>query len=429
MKLSRYLKIWPYPQEPGYSLLYSTKRASLVLLPDEEIKALQNGKSIGDNQQTLIELEMLVADLDDERDEVFSMMDEINLINPNLSVTIILGMECNFACTYCYEGSQKGKAAISDETADRIIEFVKNRFTADKLKLTLDFYCGEPLIYQSRIKYFASKLKPFVEARGGEFNFTLVTNGSLLTRKTAEELARYGLTNAKITVDGPSDNHNKFRPFKNGAASFDIILNNISQSWDLVKITLGGNFTRENYQDFPQLLDHLEGMAVGPKQLHQVNFNPVMQVNDEFAGPECHGGCESINEPWLVEASTVLNADAIARGFASPKVSPSPCMVDVNDAFVVHYDGVIYKCPSLIGHDQFAVGDIEHGVGDYRHSHNLDSWKKQDECTDCQYLPLCFGGCRYYKFQRDGHLNGVDCQRPYWDAALETLVKQGIGQC
>jgi hypothetical protein len=30
------------------------------------------------------------------------------------------------------------------------------------------------------------------------------------------------------------------------------------------------------------------------------------------------------------------------------------------------------------------------------------------------------------KFIRDGDMNGVDCKKPYFDAALESLVKQDI---
>ena len=100
-------------------------------------------------------------------------------------------------------------------------------------------------------------------------------------------------------------------------------------------------------------------------------------------------------------------------------------MMEYKNNILVNYDGSIYKCPGLIGREAYKIGDIKTGVKDYLKSHNLDNWKNE-ECLDCAYLPLCFGGCRYMKLVRDGNMDGVDCRKPYFDACLETLVKQDI---
>jgi radical SAM protein with 4Fe4S-binding SPASM domain len=49
-------------------------------------------------------------------------------------------------------------------------------------------------------------------------------------------------------------------------------------------------------------------------------------------------------------------------------------------------------------------------------------WRDEPACRACPYLPLCFGGCRCLQFQREGTLAGIDCQRPFWDAALPALA-------
>ncbi len=100
-------------------------------------------------------------------------------------------------------------------------------------------------------------------------------------------------------------------------------------------------------------------------------------------------------------------------------------MMELKDNLVVNYDGGFYKCPGFIGRQGFCVGDLRNGVQDYRQSHNLDNWKNE-ECLNCSYLPLCFGGCRYMKLVRDGNINGVDCKRPYLDVTLERLIYQDI---
>ncbi len=100
-------------------------------------------------------------------------------------------------------------------------------------------------------------------------------------------------------------------------------------------------------------------------------------------------------------------------------------MMEIQGNIVVDYDGTFYKCPGLIGREWFKVGDLRTGIKDYRESHDLDSWKT-DECLNCEYLPLCFGGCRFMKLLKDGNMKGVDCKKPYFDATLETFIKQEI---
>jgi uncharacterized protein len=100
-------------------------------------------------------------------------------------------------------------------------------------------------------------------------------------------------------------------------------------------------------------------------------------------------------------------------------------MVDLKDSFVVNHDGNIYKCPGLIGKERFLAGSLTKGIDNYDTSYNMDIWKNE-ECKNCQYLPFCFGGCRYMKLLRDGNVDGVDCQKSYLDATLESLIKQDI---
>ena len=92
---------------------------------------------------------------------------------------------------------------------------------------------------------------------------------------------------------------------------------------------------------------------------------------------------------------------------------------------MIGYDGGIYKCPVLMGQDEFQVGTLADGVNDYTQSHNLNVWKN-DECLDCAYLPLCFGGCRFLRKLQTGAIDGVNCRRDLLDATLEKIVRQDL---
>ncbi|MHB8987724.1 MAG: geopeptide radical SAM maturase [Desulfobulbia bacterium] len=428
MHLSPFLKIFSLPGKKEARLLFSTKSCALTLLSDETLAAVQAGKAAPETMDTLVRLGMVVADPAKEQQEMHDYLPTVNRLNPNLRVSVILGMACNFACVYCYEGSLKGSAAMSDATADQLIAHLLARFAADqKKRLILDFYGGEPLLYISRITSLASQLKPAIEALGGTFNFTLVTNGSLFIPPVVKELVALGLVNAKITIDGPADNHDRFRPFKDGQGSWTAIIANLKACRGLCAITLSGNYTLENHATFSSLLDTLAAAGFATTDFDSVQFFPVMQVNDRFANPEFTGGCCSNDEPWVHATSLMLREAIMQRGYNFPKLQPATCMVDIDDAFTVDHDGAIYKCVTLIGHPEFACGDIWHGMAQgWQEKYCADHWQGKEQCRECEYLPLCFGGCRYMAFQREGSMAGVDCQKNFLDATLEQMLMQDL---
>ena len=426
MQLSHYLKVYPCEERPGQLLLFSTKKASKILLNKETFQAIEKGTLSPANEALLSKLGMIVQDREEEKRAVFGLFDRLNTRNTGLNIMAVLNLDCNFSCIYCYEGEMKGNLYMSGETADHLIDFIKDNFPEYKESLLIDFYGGEPLLSLGLIKYISRALKSFTESRGASYSFTLVTNGSLLKRQVAEELAPLGLKSAKITLDGPAEIHNRYRPFKSGAGSFDTIIKNIKETCDLVRIGIGGNFERTNYEKFPLLLDYLVREGLTPDKIPMVKFDPVMKPPEgDLSPPDYRGGCMSINEPWLVGAAAQLREEILKRGYNTLKLIPITCMVEITDSYVVNFDGVVYKCPGFIGKKGFEAGDLRTGVKDYTVSYKLGIWKNED-CAECEYLPLCFGGCRYMTFVRDGNLDKLDCQKAYLDASLETLVKQDI---
>ncbi len=424
MRLSHYLKIWPFEERPGYLLFYSTRKTSSVLLKKEVLDSIERGSLSPADADTLKKLGVIVDDVAGEKESMYAFLDTLNEKNPCLNITVVLNLDCNFDCTYCYEGDMKGKLYMTEETGELLLKFVRSRFTGKMKSVNIDFYGGEPLLSKGLIKSISSQMKSFTESRGAEYTFTLVTNGSLFKRTVAEELAGLGLRGIKTTLDGPPGVHDRCRPFKSGAGSFDRIVENIKETWDVVRIGIGGNYQRENYAQFPGLFDCLEREGLGPEKIAVVKFDPVMSRPGGEARPADYvEGCMSINDPWLITASAFLREEILRRGYSTPKFLPLPCQVEVDDYYIVNFDGSVYKCPAFIGRPEFAIGDLRSGIGDYRDSYSLGNWKNV-ECMECEYLPLCYGGCRYLAYVREGNVGKVDCKRPYLDAILETKIKQ-----
>ena len=426
MEPTLFLKAFPCPGREDQRLFFSTRTAGKLLLDPSLLVSIQDNTLSPDEEALLSDLGFLVPDRIAEARGMPGVLDLQNDRNADLTVTIVLNLDCNFACTYCYEGSRKGHQYMTAETAGDLIQFIKARFTDQKTTLAVDFYGGEPLLCLGIIEQISKDLKSFAESRNAAYFSTMITNGSLLKRSVAEKLAALGLRSLKVTLDGPAHIHDQSRPFRNGVGSFDVILKNIESCCDLIKITIGGNYNQETYPEFVSLLDLLEARGLTPDKLGFVKFDPIMDTGETDPGmPEHRSGCASINEPWILHAERLLRGEILRRGYKTPKIGPMLCAIEHRDQYVVNFNGDLYKCPGFLGHDEYVIGNIQTDIRDYSETYNLDIWKTEP-CLSFEYLPMCFGGCRFMTFLRNGKIDAIDCKKPYLDAQLETLVKQDI---
>jgi uncharacterized protein len=425
MPLSNYLKIYPAPDKPGYLVIFSTRRAALVLVPESTLEAIETGTLAAANRDTLTRLGILVSDPAAEQAEMRNFHDNINLANRNFNAMVVLNLDCNLACAYCYEGAIRGNRYMSPETADTLVKMIERDHIPRGGKISLDFYGGEALLSIGLIRKISRRLTKAAQQTGSVFSFNLVTNGTLLTRPVARELAGLGLKGVKVTLDGPREIHDRFRPYISGLGTFAPIIRNLKAVWDIVDAQIGGNYSIDTYREFPRLLDHLLAEGLTPDRVRKIKFDPIIKGSEKLPLPDYKGGCDTSNEPWLMEAGIFLREEILKRGYNTPRVIPAACMIESANDLVVNYDGAIYKCPAFLGRGEMKIGDLRHGTTDFRESHNLDSWKKQ-ECLDCAYLPLCFGGCRFLRLLRDGNIDDVDCRKSYLDANLEKFILQDL---
>lgn len=425
MELSRYIKQYSFTDDPGYVLLYSTKKAAKVLLHKSVLKELDSGVLPPDKLKTLYETGFLVESRENETLDMLAFLEGANRKGRQFRATIILNLDCNLNCVYCYEGDLKGRIYMSEETADSTITFLDKQYLAicNITHLNLDFYGGEPLLSTGLIRYISERLRPLAEKQGAEYSFTLVTNGTLATARTVEDLLRYGLKSVRITIDGSRENHNRHRPFTTGLGTFDVIIRNIKDICGLVKVNISGNYTQDNYVEFPGLLDYLIAEDITPEKVSAVRFEPVS--NSPFNRSEFNGSCNTLNEPWIFEATLFLREEVLKRGFNVQSPVPSACLVEIEKSITVNHDGELLKCTAFIGWRGLGAGNVRTGLSDYTKTNKTGIWKQQ-KCLDCEYLPMCYGGCKYLKLLKDGNIDGLNCEKPYFDATLETLVKQDL---
>ena len=422
MPLSNYLKIWPCRQKKDQFILYSTKKGSLIRVSSDVLANARNGEIADSIRQTMTSLEIWCDDSASEHNQMLEILAVADKRKSRFQAQLVLNLDCNLACPYCYEEGFRHKQYMSDEVADMAVLFLSAKL-ASGLDLEVDFYGGEPLLSVPLLKRIAGRLGEAAANYGRSFSFFLFTNGTLLTRKLVEELVPLGLKGALITIDGTREIHDRQRPFVSGKGSFDLIVNNVRDVCQLIDIDLGGNYSRETFHNLPEMLDYLLSAGISSENISNVQFSPITEKSG--ASRDGFASCAIADNDCMNEAIPFLRREIQQRGFKQPKPKIGACMVEFTNYLVINHDGSFYKCPAFMGWPELSVGSLADGIIDYRESHKLLYWQN-DECLDCAYLPLCFGGCRLNPLLKNGSINELDCRREFFDATLEQLVRQNL---
>ena len=153
-------------------------------------------------------------------------------LTPFPLTTMVLNVtnQCNLACTYCYEYSEdkivdtengKKPKFMTDETARQSVEFMLKE-SGDNPVAHLTFFGGETLMNFPVLQRTIAYARQRARETGKIVDFSLTTNATLLKPEIVEFLADndVGVT---ISIDGPPDVQDKFRVFKNGAGSYDVV--------------------------------------------------------------------------------------------------------------------------------------------------------------------------------------------------------------
>lgn len=149
---------------------------------------------------------------------------------------------CNFRCKYCvFSGAyqnqrihdtQNMSKAIAFKAIDQYFTLIKQgkEYNPDRTPV-LSFYGGEPLVNFELIKECVKYTK---EIYDGKVNYTITTNGSLLTDDVIAFLVEKEF-NVIVSLDGYKDNHDQNRVDINGNPTFDKVISNIKKLYEKQK--------------------------------------------------------------------------------------------------------------------------------------------------------------------------------------------------
>ena len=334
-----------------------------------------------------------------------------------LLLTVAITRNCNFDCSYCYEGNRSG-APMSDETADKLIEFI--RLHTGLKNVGLVWYGGEPLLAINTIRRITRE----VEKMDKKYTASMITNGYLLTKEIADELNGLHIRAVQITLDGRKETHDKRRYLKNGGPTYDCILQNLEgllKSGYEGEIHIRVNVDTRNEDEFIDV--YRQVMALCPEdKKKQVSVYPGFVKGEDHPDVSCFFDPEDKGR-FIAETHEKYGINPLSL---FPRRAHAGCTLTKRNAYVVGPDGELYKCWDDVGIESLVVGHIDRfndwNMGLIAEGMTGCSYLDSQECKECFYFPICDGGCHKVRMnhRRDGK-TGSCCS--YFKGHLEELLE------
>ena len=373
--------------------------------PQTEIEeAIQEVNELKDNEELFTE--------DTYKERIIDFKKRQTVVK---ALCLHIAHDCNLACRYCFaeEGEYHGRRALmSYETGKQALDFLIAN-SGSRRNLEVDFFGGEPLMNWDVVKQLVAYGREQEKLHDKHFRFTLTTNGVLLNDEIME-FANKEMDNVVLSIDGRKEVHDRMRPFRKGAGSYDLIVpkfQKFAESRNQMNYYVRGTFTHNNL-DFAEDVKHLADLG-----FEQISVEPVV------AAPEESYAITEEDIPAILEEYDELARELLKRKKEGRGVNFFHFMIDLKggpcvakrlsgcgsgtEYLAVTPWGDFYPCHQFVGHEEFLMGNVDDGVvnTDLRDEFKSCNVYAKDKCRECFARFYCSGGCaaNSYNFHGDIH--------------------------
>lgn len=325
--------------------------------------------------------------------------------------------DCNLACRYCFaeEGEYHGRRALmSFEVGKAALDFLIAN-SGSRRNLEVDFFGGEPLLNFDVVKRLVAYGREQEKLHDKKFRFTLTTNGVLLDDEVME-FANQEMANVVLSIDGRKEIHDKMRPFRKGAGSYELIVpkfQKLAESRNQDRYYVRGTFTHHNL-DFSKDVLHLADLG-----FRQISVEPVVaQPEDDYALQEA-------DVPKLLEEYDTLAAEMLKRHREGKDFNFFHFMIDLKggpcvakrlsgcgsgtEYLAVTPWGDFYPCHQFVGDEAFLMGNVTDGIQNKQLQNQFKRCNvyAKEKCRECFARFYCSGGCAANSYHFHGSITDV----------------------
>lgn len=322
--------------------------------------------------------------------------------------------DCNLACEYCFAGEGEycgGRSLMSFDVGKRALDFLIAN-SGNRVNLEVDFFGGEPLMNWDVVKQLVAYGREQERIHDKTFRFTLTTNGVLLDEDVME-FANREMSNVVLSIDGRKEVHDRFRRFRNGKGSYDLVLPKflkMAQSRGQKNYYVRGTYTHLN-TDFTNDILHLADLG-----FREISMEPVV------APPTAEYALTEEDLPKLMEeyehlAATMLKRKKEGKEFRffhyTIDLTGGPCIVKRisgcgvgTEYLAVTPEGDFYPCHQFVGDDKYIMGNVYDGITNFeiQNEFKMCNVYARPKCRDCFAKLYCSGGCAANAYHTHGSI-------------------------
>jgi len=316
-----------------------------------------------------------------------------------------VGSRCNMSCDYCYylDADSRGENA---RMPDALLEIFIRRYIEASPGPVVPFtwHGGEPTLAGLDFFRLAVDLQKRYMPEGWTCWNNLQTNGALLDDEWAAFLAENRF-DVGLSVDGTQELHDTYRKDLGGGGSYERAVAAVKRLQARgIQSDLLCTVTQAVAKKPLAVYRALRGLGTGWIQfIPIVRKTPDGKVTPESVGGEEYGRflCEIFDE-WLLndlgktEVQLFAETAMIRSGRAAAVCWMAPTCGRV---LIVERDGGVYACDHYVTQERrlgdIAVSDLISLVDspEQRRFGNNKRSLLPKQCRECQWLPLCNGGC------------------------------------
>jgi len=301
--------------------------------------------------------------------------------------------KCNFHCSHCYMEGESKELSLRKMLIilDQYVELIKIwELEKNNRPRKLSLCGGEPLARND----FFDLLKAISEKKGIFTSIIVMSNGSLITKSTAERMKKLGVSAVQISLEGTEKINDEIR----GKGSFHKAITGIENAIG-AGLPVGVSMTihKKNYKNFPGLLEFLNTMgirSVGVSRLVSIgtgkgirilepvelrNFYSLVFAKKKGLKDEMRISTHCSDSLWFIEDGK-HETHGCSAGYDSFSVLPN--------GDVVPCRRLPLKLGNVLQKSLFDIWYSSEKLQEIRNKGGISG------CTRCGLFGKCFGGAR-----------------------------------
>ncbi|WP_066501433.1 radical SAM/SPASM domain-containing protein [Abyssisolibacter fermentans] len=337
-------------------------------------------------------------------------------LKPNIkTLFMIINEQCNLACEYCRYINKLPKNFVGQVMDETVGKGLINKFLTSEIdneSKTIVLFGTEVLQNSDLVEELAKYIREIdLKNQLSPTDITIFTNGTLINDRVVRFIKQYDITPI-ISIDGWEEIHDKARVNKAGKGTYKKIRKNCELlKNEGIKFGISTAVGEHNVDYLPEIIDFF----IEEFDPLNVGLNPL-EINDKYSK-------EIFFNKYIeqgLKAFEVARQKGISlpqvmrriRPFVEQKHRLKECPT-CGGALRVYPNGRIGTCSHFVAVNEYCIDYKTYINEDINSKDIFNQWSHRtqfsfNQCSNCEAISLCGGGCVYNAFLQNDEIMAPD---------------------